>query len=64
MATFIVGTIIFALLILAIFSIVKKNKNNKSSCGCNCPGCSVKDSCSSKIELKKKCIRYSSKGSY
>ena len=54
MATFIVGTIIFALLILAIFSIVKKNKNNKSSCGCNCPGCSVKDSCSSKIELKKK----------
>ncbi|MEN8076347.1 FeoB-associated Cys-rich membrane protein [Clostridioides difficile] len=53
MSTFIIGTIVFALLFLAIINIVKKSKNNNGGCGCNCTGCSIKNSCSSKIELKK-----------
>lgn len=53
MATFIIGAIVFALLFLAIFSMVKKGKDNKGSCGCNCSGCSASKSCNSKIELKK-----------
>ncbi|MCI9069687.1 FeoB-associated Cys-rich membrane protein [Clostridium sp.] len=52
MATFIVGTIIFILLFLAVFSIFKKSKNNKLGCGCGCSGCFSKKSCSSKIEFK------------
>ena len=53
MATFIIGTIVFVLLVLAILSIVKKKKKNKGGCGCGCSGCSLKDSCNSKIEIKK-----------
>ena len=52
MSTFIIGTIVFALLLLAIINIVKKSKNNNGGCGCNCTGCSIKNCCSSKIELK------------
>ena len=53
MATFIIGSIVFVLLFLAVFSLFKKSKNNSGSCGSNCPGCTLKSSCNSKVELKK-----------
>lgn len=53
MSTFIIGTLVFSLLFLAIISMFKKSKNNNGGCGCNCPGCTIKDSCGSKLELKK-----------
>ena len=53
MATFIIGSIVFILLFLAVFTLVRKNKNNGRSCSSNCPGCSLKSSCNSKLELKK-----------
>lgn len=53
MATFIIGTIVFILFLLAVSSIVKKNKNNKGGCGCNCSGCSTKELCSNKLEIRK-----------
>lgn len=54
MATFIIGTIVFGLLFLAVFSMFKKSKNNNGGCGCGCSGCSSKKSCNSKIEFKHK----------
>ena len=51
MATFIIGAIVFGLLFLAIFSMVKKNKGG---CGCGCSGCPSKKSCNSEIEFKHK----------
>lgn len=45
-----IGTII-VLAVLAvivagiIYKMVKDKKNNKSSCGCNCSGCSMSGSC-------------------
>lgn len=53
MSTFIIGAIVFGLLFLAVFSMVKKSKNNKGGCGCNCSGCGTKNSCSSKLIIKK-----------
>ena len=54
MATFIIGAIVFGLLFLAVLSMVKKHKNNKGGCGCNCPGSSSKSSCNNGIEFKNK----------
>lgn len=54
MATFIVGAIVFTLLFLAIRSMGKKYKNSGGGCGCNCLGCSSKESCNSGIEFKNK----------
>lgn len=54
MATFIIGAIVFGLLFLAVWSMVKKSKNNKGGCGCGCSGCSSKKICNSEIEFKHK----------
>lgn len=51
MATFIIGTIVFGLLVLAIYSMIKGKKESKGSCGCNCSGCDSKSSCASNIEI-------------
>lgn len=50
MATFIIGAIVFALLFLAVLSLVKKSKNNSGGCS----GCSSKKTCNSKMEFKHK----------
>lgn len=39
MSTFIIGTIVFALMILAIRNIIKSKKNGECSCGGNCKSC-------------------------
>lgn len=54
MATFVIGAIVFALLFLAVLSLVKKSKNNSGGCGCGCSGCSSKKTCNSKMEFKHK----------
>lgn len=53
MATFIVGAIVFILLFLAVYSMVKKKRENKGGCGCGCSGCPSNKSCESNIKLKK-----------
>ena len=53
MATFIVGAIVFILLFLAVYSMVKKKRENKGGCGCGCSGCPSNKSCESNIKFKK-----------
>ena len=54
MATFIIGAIVFGLLFLALWSMIKKSKDNKGGCGCGCSGCSSKKLSNREIELKLK----------
>jgi hypothetical protein len=53
-ATFVIGTIVFTLLSLAVRSMFKKYKNNEKTCGCNCPGCFDKENCSNELKFKNK----------
>ncbi len=48
LATIIVLLIVMFLVVLAVFKLVRDRKKGKSSCGCGCSGCPMKDSCHSK----------------
>lgn len=39
MATYIIGAIVFLLMILAVKSIIKSKKNGECSCGGSCKSC-------------------------
>lgn len=52
MADIIVGAVVVILLVLAVFSIIKRNKNG-NGCGGSCAGCCSKNCCNDKLELKK-----------
>lgn len=39
MATYVIGGIVFLLMGLAIYSMVKAKKSGKSGCGCGCDSC-------------------------
>ena len=47
-STIIVSVIIIAVVILIVRKILKDKRNGKSSCGCGCKGCAMKDSCHGK----------------
>ncbi|MBR2294458.1 MAG: FeoB-associated Cys-rich membrane protein [Clostridiales bacterium] len=40
--------IVVVIVALALMSIIRDRKSGKNSCGCNCAGCALKDSCHSK----------------
>lgn len=39
MSTFLIGTVVFALMALAVRSIIKTKKSGKGGCGCSCNSC-------------------------
>ncbi|MBO4242535.1 MAG: FeoB-associated Cys-rich membrane protein [Clostridiales bacterium] len=41
----IVIAVVALIVFLAIRAMVKDKKSGKSSCGCNCSGCALKDKC-------------------
>jgi hypothetical protein len=40
--TIIVGTIVFALLALALVRLIRNARKGKAGCGCGCPGCAAR----------------------
>ncbi len=52
------GTIIISAGLLAVIAgviiyLISNKKKGKSSCGCNCSGCALKDTCHSKQSTEK-----------
>lgn len=45
MGNIVIGTIVFGLLSLAVFNLVKKGKDKSSTCGCGCSSCPSAKSC-------------------
>lgn len=45
MGTFIVATILIAIVGVVIYSMVKDKKNGKSGCGCGCSSCANSPYC-------------------
>ncbi|MBO5870114.1 MAG: FeoB-associated Cys-rich membrane protein [Clostridia bacterium] len=45
MATIIVSAIVLGVLSLALYKIIKDKKSGKTSCGCSCSGCAMKEMC-------------------
>ncbi|MBE6859360.1 MAG: FeoB-associated Cys-rich membrane protein [Ruminococcus sp.] len=45
MGTIIVLAVVLILIGLAVYSIRKDKKSGKSSCGCGCSGCAMRDRC-------------------
>ncbi len=52
-ATIIVTLILAAVVAAALIKIIKNKKSGKSSCGCGCSGCAMKNSCHSGSKEKK-----------
>ncbi len=48
MSTIIVILVIAILIFLAVFKLIRDKKNGKSSCGCGCGGCAMKNKCNQK----------------
>lgn len=47
-ATVIISAVLAAAVIGITAGLIKNKKRGKSSCGCGCEGCSIKDICSGK----------------
>lgn len=47
-ATIIICMVLIAVVTAVIASMVRSKKKGKSSCGCGCANCAMKDSCHSK----------------
>ena len=45
LATILVGLAVLALLLAIVFHMIRQKKQGKTSCGCGCEGCAMKDSC-------------------
>lgn len=45
MGTIITGAVLLAAVSAAVYSIVKRKKEGKSSCGCGCSGCAMSGTC-------------------
>lgn len=51
-ATIIVTLILAAVVAAALIKIIKNKKSGRSSCGCSCSGCVMKDRCHSDSKEK------------
>lgn len=45
LATILICVFLAVVVGLIVFSMVKEKKSGKSSCGCGCSGCAMKDQC-------------------
>ena len=45
MPTIVISSIIAIIVLAVIIKGIYNRKNGKSSCGCNCSGCAMKDKC-------------------
>lgn len=45
LATILICAILAAVVGLVVFSMVRNKKSGKSSCGCGCGGCAMKEQC-------------------
>ena len=51
-ATIVVGAIVFGVIAMIIYKMIKDKKSGKKGCGCGCGGCSMKDICHQEKEEK------------
>ncbi|MDE7364468.1 MAG: FeoB-associated Cys-rich membrane protein [Ruminococcus sp.] len=45
MGTFIVAAVLVAIIVLIIVKLIRDKKQGKTSCGCGCTNCAMKDKC-------------------
>ncbi|MDE6521048.1 MAG: FeoB-associated Cys-rich membrane protein [Ruminococcus sp.] len=45
MGTFIVATVLATIIVLIIVKLIRDKKQGKTSCGCGCTNCAMKDKC-------------------
>ncbi|MDE7098187.1 MAG: FeoB-associated Cys-rich membrane protein [Ruminococcus sp.] len=45
MGTFIVAAVLVAIIVLIIVKFIRDKKQGKTSCGCGCANCAMKDKC-------------------
>lgn len=48
-----VGAALLAVLVLIVYKLIKNKKSGKSSCGCGCSACAMRDACHSQSTGKK-----------
>ena len=44
-ATIVVGAIVFGIIAMIIYKMIKDKKSGKKGCSCGCGGCSMKEIC-------------------
>lgn len=45
MGTFIVAAVLVAIIVFIIVKLIRDKKQGKTSCGCGCTNCAMKDKC-------------------
>ena len=54
LSTILVGLVLFCLLGLVVFRMIRQRQRGETSCGCGCANCAMKDACHTAKESKEK----------